>query len=160
MKNSLPVAFFGWVALVFVASFIPWGAVNAASLNPFGGSLTNPLGGFPFGGTPFTNLSINVTAWQSSLKMLGMSLPNWLVVVAATAVAVFAYLRATGSASVSRGVCIAIIVYGIVHAALFAMVIASNGSIGLGLLLTLAALFGMLFSLPKVAQNNQDAIVN
>src|SRR5687768_17352139 len=133
MKQKLPVGLIGWTFLVGVASFISWGTFQAKTTSINAG----PFGDLdPFMGMP---MSITLTGWQGHLTLAGTALPNWLVIMAALAAAILAYIRSAGLGDVNRAVCIALLVYGIAHVILLIVVITANrGVIGFGALLTIA----------------------
>lgn len=144
MKRTLPVGLLGWAFVVVIASFIPWGTFQATNTT-FSGS---PFGGFnPFMGMP---LFITMTGWQGNLSLAGVSLPNWLVVVAALGAAALGYVRSAGLGEVNRAACVAPLIYGILHVVLLVLVMSANkGTIGFGAILTIVALVAMLVSLFK-----------
>ena len=124
-------------ALVFAAAFMPWGEIRHAEIS-FGD-------GGVFGGLSFT-----VTGWNGSVTLVGLTLPNWLVVLAAGGVALVGWLRASGAGSPAF-VPIGVAGYGLLHSlfALVALAGSDRSSAGVGSLLTAAAFAGMLVLLGR-----------
>ena len=126
-----------------------WGAFATSSIDGFlGGSLV----------APFNGAAIPVSAWSSSLSLMGMQLPNWLPVVAAVAAVVVVYARWRG-AQLSPTLPKLLLIYAIVHVALFGFMIWENGrgSIGVGIFVMLVALFGLRRETLKIDDYSRKA---
>jgi hypothetical protein len=115
---------------------MPWGSV-VANLG---------FGELPFDGF-FGRHEITLNGWNSSLN-LGLSIPNWLLSVIAGAIVVFLFIDF--NTKLRKGLAI----YGIIHSLLFSIIIISEGTIGIGLILTFLAFTGIMFYLRKVEVSN------
>ncbi len=136
MKNSLPAAAWAWLALVGVASFLNWATFT--NLPSTGDAFT----GFP--NAMFNGVSIAANAWNSNLRFMGMSIPNWLAVVAAFGAA-GAFYALNNGADLSPKLTRRLLIYAIIHVAFFGFIVWSGGrnSLGIGPLVTLFALGGL-----------------
>jgi len=136
-------------AVVFVASFLPWGTFRGAPAFPFGNS---PLAGM--------ELSVTSSAWNGSISAPGLGLPNWLVVVAALAVAATAWLKATAAWVPPAALPMALAAYGFLHASwwIVAVGVAGKASVGVGSLLTGLAFTGMLVALVRRRRELQAGV--
>ena len=119
---------------VLAASFMPWGEIRGGGAGPFGAMLEG-LG-----------LSLTVTAWNGSITVLGVKIPNWLVVVAAAGAAVVAWLKVARVWEPPAALLYALAGYGLFHSVwvVLALMFSSRGALGIGSLLTAAAFVGML----------------
>ena len=94
---------------------------------------------------------MTITGWNGSMTVSGIALPNWLVVVAAAAVAGLAWLRAGAVWTAPRPVPFVLAGYGLVHAAgsAFVRMASDRGAAGIGSLLSAATFVGMLVILAR-----------
>ena len=134
-----PIGFVVAAVVVFVASFLTWAKISGPSL----GGQPFP---FPF---PGMQLSISVTAWNGNLHLMGIELPNWLVVVSAAGIAAMRWWKQTGAWDVADSWPLGLAIYALIHAGWVLLAAASGGSVGIGLLLTTAALGWMLVALVR-----------
>lgn len=137
--------------LIFVAAFLPWGSIRGTPNSPLS------LGGLsPFQGMEMT---FTITGWNGSTSLGGLSLPNWLVVLAAAGVAVLGWLKATDVWAASSTLSFALAGYGLLHAALTCVVLvgAERSSAGAGAVLTAAAFIGMITILTRQVLAQQAA---
>jgi len=128
--------------VVFLASFLPWGAFRGTPSLPF-----SP------GFLPAVEMTFTLTGWNGSINVLGVTLPNWLVVVAAAAAASFCWLKDLRLWEAPRhSPCVAA-GYGLFHAiwTAIALIGSGKGSIGIGLLATLLAFAGMIVAFVRKA---------
>src|SRR5262245_63117013 len=95
MERKWPVGTLALCALVFAASFLPWGRVATSLKLPFADDARMSLGQF----------TVEVNAWNSSVGSGSLRLPNWLVPVAALFVAAFVASRAAGIWDPGRVLC-------------------------------------------------------
>jgi len=141
--------------LIFTAAFMPWGEIRATpTLNsPFGG-------GFPFGDSPFSGMTmtITITGWNGNITLGGLTLPNWLVVLAAAGVATLCWLKAATVWDAPRAVLFALAGYGLLHAgfALLVLMSSGKGSAGIGSLLTALAFIAILVILVRQGSRSDD----
>jgi hypothetical protein len=144
-KNALP-GFVVAAVVVFVASFMPWGSMRGSPSSPFTGGMFP--GGNPFGGLQMT---FTINAWSGHATLLGITVPNW-VVVAAAAIAVIAVLGSTRAWNADPLINIALAIYGTLHLGLIVFILGSKGSLGIGSILTLICFLGLLFLSIKAAR--------
>lgn len=136
MKNSLPAAAWAWLVLVSVASFLTWATFSSQTI--VGDAFT----GFP--NLPFKDIDITTNAWNSNLRLFGVSLPNWLPIFAVFAAAGAFYTRNDG-ADLSPKLPQRLLIYAFAQVALFWFILWSGGkgSVGVGPLVMLVALGGL-----------------
>jgi hypothetical protein len=141
--------------VIFVSAFMPWGTVRNAQLNlpnvrftgqippnEFGPSMNPAMfnGGFP--GVTF---DITMTGWNGMLTLGGLRIPNWLVVLAAAAVAALEWLAVNRVWTAPIALLFAIAGYAALHAvALGAVLGFGGGSVDFGLMIAVLASIGML----------------
>ena len=139
MKPSFPAMIWVWLALVGVASFLTWGTIRPTSFSGF-------PGGFPgdFGNSILGGIVISVTAWTGNLTLAGLSLPNWLPVIAAAGAVAIVYARGAG-AQLSPLAPTLLLIYALAHVVLFGLIIVGSGrgSLGIGTIAMFAALIGL-----------------
>jgi hypothetical protein len=134
MKVHSPVDLWGWSVIIFVAAFMPWGAVGTTSL---------------FG----LSVSSIVTGWGGYITLLGIIVPNWTVVICALAIVSLHWLKASGHLDTSHKISQLLAGYGIVHAIIFIYSVVNGGNrIGIGAVITLIAFISIFRSLRKGAQ--------
>ncbi|MGO9111567.1 MAG: hypothetical protein ACLP9L_20270 [Thermoguttaceae bacterium] len=142
--------------LIFAAAFMPWGEINAIPTinSPFGGSF--PIPGNPF---PGMNLTITITGWNGSITVGGLSLPNWLVVLASAGVATLCWLKATSVWDAPVAVLFALAGYGLLHigVALLTLMGSGKSSAGVGSLLTALAFIGIIAILVQLVRSPKTA---
>jgi hypothetical protein len=134
MKVNSPVDLWGWCVVIFVAAFMPWGAVGTTSL---------------FG----LSVSSIVTGWSGYITLLGIIVPNWTVVMCASAIVSLYWLNASGHLDTSHKVAQLLAGYGILHAIVFIYSVVNGGNrIGIGVVITLVAFIAIFRRLRKGAQ--------
>jgi len=159
MKPKWPIGIFIASAVVLVSAFLPWGSMQAS----FKIALHDtPLAGLPeraFGNLdPFKGIVVTMTGWNGSLELGGLTLPNWLVVVAALAISAFCALRAASVWEVHPIVNILLASYGIFHCVALALVLLSNsGRVNVGLIATLLAFITMAIVLARAYRASQTS---
>jgi len=138
-------------ALILAAAFMPWGEIRGAPMSLFGSD-------FPFGESAFhgTELTITITGWNGHITLGGLSLPNWLVVLAAAGVAILRWLKASSVWDAPSAVPFGLAGYGLLHAGLAAVVLmgSARSSAGVGSFLTALAFIGILVILAKQARTS------
>ena len=115
MNKPAPVGIIIFAVVIVIASFMPWGTLHTTVGGMFGGS---PVSGSPFSDmSPFGDMQITHTAnaWNGNITLAGMTIPNWLTVLIAAAIAVFASLKAYEVWRAPRGVNILLALYGTLH---------------------------------------------
>jgi hypothetical protein len=124
--------------LVFVLAFLPWGELRVTQ-RLFDGPL--------LGGTLRMDLAPVVTldGWNGHVTVLGVELPNAIVVLAALAVALLCWLERTAPLSAPAWLLVVLVAYGIGHTArvVLALSKAAEATVGAGSVLTLACWIGM-----------------
>ncbi len=139
-----PVGILGGAALIFLATFLPWGAFSGSPT--FTGSTGGPIHDLmgtngPFGGM---RVMFTVTGWKGTLSLGGLTMPNWVPFLASLVLAILTLLYRTESAPSFRPLRFALAAYGIAHAGLFVLIIGAKGQVGPGSLLTLGAFLAIL----------------
>lgn len=135
--------------VVLIASFMPWGTLRLSVLStldefsPFGG--LNLFDDFsPLGDV---GVEVKANAWESSLNVIGLQLPNWIVPVVVVVASALTWLLATGVFSTPSWVFVVLGLYAVLHTAIMGFEILSHeGSLGIGIILTLLASIYLLFS--------------
>jgi hypothetical protein len=113
--------------LILLGAFMPWGQIH--------GQPVVQGHGLPYaGGHPFMGgrMSLTVTGWNGTLTLAGLSLPNWLVVLATAGVAVLCWMRASSVWQAPTALPIALAGYGLVHTGFFTILLAASGDASLG----------------------------
>jgi hypothetical protein len=137
--------------VVLIASFMPWGELRGTPNAPLGGALFQGM-----------NLSLTMTAWNGNITILGLKIPNWLVVVAASAAALISWLKALSVWQAHIGLSVGLTVYGFLHACwvLVSLGASDDGSIGIGSLLTAAAFVAMVVLVVQEARSPRQESPN
>lgn len=140
--------------LVFAAAFLPWGEIRAAP------QLRAPFGGdFPFPGGMFEGMqmTLTITGWNGNITLVGLKLPNWLVVLAAGGVTALCWLKASSVWDAPPAVSFVVAAYGLLHAgfALVVLILASEGSPGVGVILTGLAFIAILVILAQQVRSSE-----
>jgi hypothetical protein len=117
-------------AVVLVASAMPWAQLSGS-----------PFGGFPF---PGMQVSMTMTAWNGNLRLLGIQIPNSIVVLIAAVLSVVAWLQASQVWYAPRVLQISLAGYAVFHSIWFIFAVLGSGSLGIGAVLTAAAFVWML----------------
>jgi hypothetical protein len=137
-------------AFIFAAAFMPWGVISGAP------KISAPFGlGDAFGEMlAAVQMSVTVTAWNGSINLGNLSLPNWLVVLAAASLAAVAWLKALDIWSAPAFVPFSLAGYGLFHAGdfLISLMIGSNSKAGVGSFLTAVTFIGLLVMLVQQAR--------
>jgi hypothetical protein len=132
---------------VFVAALLPWGAVDfrraPAPLGPPFGDAFNQM--FQAVGT------VPVTAWNGHARVAGVNLPNALVLICGAALAVLSWLSAAAVWVPPAWLPIALAGYGLAHGGyvLVGLAVSEEGSMGVGVVLTVAAFAWMLVAVVR-----------
>ena len=150
MKQTAPVGIIVCAAVIFVAAFMPWGSFRASIPSPFQGMRlpTSPFGpSSPTFGSRQVNVAIN--GWRGNVKFMGITTPNWMVVVAAAAVAGMALLKAYGLWDAPPLAGILLCVYGVLQLGLTVVVLATKGNLGIGILISLVCFIVLLMLTAK-----------
>jgi hypothetical protein len=134
--------------VVLAGAFMPWGKIHGASVN-FPMNMPPQGQGFPFGGiNPLEGLKVDltITGWNGNIKLANLSLPNWLVVMAAAGIAGLAWLKALAIWSGPAAISFALAIYGALHAGFASAVLqfSQGGTVGIGSILTTLAFIGIL----------------
>ncbi|MFH1037760.1 MAG: hypothetical protein V1789_03710 [PVC group bacterium] len=146
MKNSrIPIGEMISSGVVLIASFMPWGSFKSTVRSPFGG------------GSQFSNIQITSTinGWNGSLTLLGITIPNWLVVVVALAVTVMAVCRQLKNMNVPPLLSILFSAYGLVHCGVSVSILGTKGTLGIGSLLSLAGFVSLIILSIKALSHNE-----
>jgi hypothetical protein len=130
--------------LVIVAAFLPWGEVDFSKMPaPFGAEMGDGFNQMiaSFGTVP-------VTVWNGHADIGGLKLPNVLVVLAAIAGTVAAWLKAISVWNARTAVFTAFAAYGLAHSCyvLVNLVVSAEGSAGFGVFLSTLGFTWMLFA--------------
>jgi len=127
-------------AVVFIASFLPWGTIRGTTPQPF------KIDSFPA-----MELMFSVGGWNSHINVLGLILPNWLVIVVALAVASSCWLKDLGHWQAPRHLPCVLAGFGLFQSIWMAFVLlgSGRGTIGIGLLTTILAFGGMIVALVR-----------
>jgi len=143
VPRTWPIGLLVCSAIVLLAAFLPWGSIKN----------TNPWGAFrhiaPLD-TGDINITWRISGWKGALTVLRMELPNWLVVVAAFVIAALAVLQAARVCEPRPWISTALAVYGLLHSgATILGLIDTGNTLGVGVLVTLAAFIAILVLLRK-----------
>jgi hypothetical protein len=143
-------------AVVFAASFMPWGEVRGTpTLNlpfmPPGDNGPNLFGG--------VEIVMTITGWNSDLNLTRLKLPNWLVVFAAISVAVLCWLKAKSVWAAPPALLFGLAGYGLFHSGyvLVRLLSSDKSSAGVGSFLTVVAFVGMLVALIRHVRTAKPA---
>jgi hypothetical protein len=95
--------------------------------------------------------TVRLTGWNGHISLRRLKLPNWLAVLAATALAAFCWLRATSVWPAPLGLLFGLAVYGLLHAgyAMVSLMMSSKGSADVGAFLTFAGFVAILLGLVR-----------
>lgn len=122
--------------VVVVASFLPWITFKTISFQ----------GNMP-GMQEFLDQAMTINAWEGHIRLFGLTLPSWMVPIAAGAVAMLALLRSAEVWETPRGIGIALATFCVLHLGVLLFVIATNPQstrIGLGAMLAALGSLAML----------------
>lgn len=128
-------------AVVVLASFMPW--ITFRANFDFGPDFQGQFESM----RQFMEQQMTATGWTGNVTLVGITLPNWIVPIAAGAVAFLAWFRATGTWETPRGVGIALGLLCVIHLAVLVLVAVMNSEsarLGFGALLAAMASGGML----------------
>ena len=133
-----------------VASFLTWGTISPTSFSGFPGGFPGDFAGGLFGG-----ITISINAWSGHLTLAGLQLPNWLPIIAAAGAAAAAYARSTG-AQLPAILPLALMIYALAHVAIFGLILlgSGRGSLGIGTIATLLALFALLRAIMSASKKS------
>jgi hypothetical protein len=147
--------------VIFAASFMPWGTIwvrvgrGPTTLNlPLKGT-DHPL--------PDEVASVEfwdrVTGWNGNMLLGRLELPNWLVVVAAIAVATLCWLKVTSVWAAPPALLFGLASYGLFHAGyiLVWLLTSDKRSAGVGSYLTVIGFAGILVALVRHARAAKPA---
>jgi hypothetical protein len=141
--------------LIFAAAFMPWGEIRGVPEIPMPFGENSPLGRELSEGMgrmfQAMELTVTVTGWNGNITFGRLRLPNWLVVLAATGVAAFSWLRAQSVWPAPPALLFALAGYGLLHSgdALVSFMTSSKGSAGVGSFLTVLGFAGILIGLVR-----------
>ncbi len=124
-------------AIVVVASFLPW--VTFRTNITFSGNMP--------GMQEFLDQTMTINAWDGHITLFGLTLPSWMVPIAAASVALLAWFRSAGIWEGSRGIGIALAVSCILHLGVLLVVVGANPQstrLGFGSILAALASLAML----------------
>lgn len=129
--------------VILIASFLPWGTIR--------GDLTIP--GLPAPGNgplvPKMGVFVELTAWNSNATLGKLSLPNWLVAIAAAGVAILVWLKVTAVWASPAVLTFGLAGYGLLQSGSFVGVLlqSNNATAGVGGLLTVVGFVGLVAAL-------------
>ena len=124
-------------AVVVFASFLPW--VTFRANISFAGDMP--------GMQEFLDQTMTINGWEGHITLFGLTLPTWMVPIAAAVVAMLAWLRSADIWESSRGIGIALAVFCILHLGVLLVVVGANQQsvrLGFGSILAAMASLGML----------------
>jgi len=153
MDNKLPVGIILFSVLIFIASFLSWGTFR----------FTPPPEGTPAQLASLMNemqKALSINGWQGHLTVLGLTIPNWMVVVSGVGVGILALLRFAEIWDVPRGLLIAMSVLGIAHSGVFSFIMLTKATIGIGSLLTFACFIGLLVQTVMMSEHARPAVMS
>lgn len=138
-----PVATTAAFLIVLIASILPWGTINYHYTWQFMANLEHPglcnriitkndLSMTPIG----TKLNNTGSAWKSGLDIFGLFLPHWLLTVLGLLLFIFSISNYFDYFYINPSFPQILSFYGLIHVIASAMGFFSQGSIGLGLILT------------------------
>lgn len=136
---KLPMGFVVSAIVILIASFLPWAKIPASRL--VGEGFAVP---FSF---PGLQLSISVNAWNGHINLMGLELPNWLVVFSAAGIAAMRWGKQSGAWDVADSWLMGLAIYNVIVSVWVFIAAISGGSIGIGLVLTFGATIWMLVTL-------------
>ena len=136
---KLPMGFVFSAIVILIASFLPWAKIPASRL--VGEGFAAP---FSF---PGLQLSISVNAWNGHINLMGLELPNWLVVFSAAGIAAMRWGKQSGAWDVADSWLMGLAIYNVIVSVWVFIAAISGGSIGIGLVLTIGATIWMLVTL-------------
>jgi hypothetical protein len=87
---------------------------------------------------------MTMTAWNGNLHLVGVQIPNSIVVLVAVVLSLAAWLHANHVWSAPRALYLSLAGYAAFHSIWFIFAVVGNGSLGVGSLLTAAAFVWML----------------
>lgn len=108
-------------ALVLLASFLTWMSFR------FAPGLALDAGNEPMARA--IEQSLSATGWRGQITILGITLPNWMIPVAAAAIASLAWLRATSAWETPRWIGIGLASLCVAHLATLIAVVGANSEI-------------------------------
>ena len=129
------MALFAWCFIIFVAAFMPWGK---------SGFIVLPISG--------ATLSQIATGWTGHISVIGILIPNWVVVVIAAAIAFIGWLRAN-SVEVKPNLSLWLTLYGLIHTIIFlysAITFRGTPQLGIGSIITVIAFVVIMLQLRKL----------
>jgi hypothetical protein len=134
-RTTLPIGAMVSAVIVLVASFMPWGTFN---------SIPVVTGLEPEGLLGLGPIESSVTAWNSTLTLAGVIIPNWITVMAAGAFVAFGVLRSLDIWCAPRIVDISFALFGGLQAVMMMYLLGCNGRIGIGSVLTAFAFLALI----------------
>ncbi|RYG44787.1 hypothetical protein EON79_14165 [bacterium] len=138
-ENAVGVSVAG--AMVLLASFLPWGTIRATPKLPF------DTPGSPFGKNPFEafSMKVDITGWNGTSTLAGITVPNWFTVALAGMVVVIVWLRATDAWHPPKYLAPVLATVGLLQSmtVLLALSTGEGGSVGIGVILAAVAFLGM-----------------
>ncbi|MCX7419472.1 MAG: hypothetical protein NT013_08030 [Planctomycetia bacterium] len=125
--------------VILIGSFLPWAKVPASALA--GQGFLVP---FSF---PGLQLSISVNAWNGYINLMGLELPNWLVVLSAAGIAAMRWGKQSGAWDVADSWLMGLAIYNVIVSIWVFFAAVAGGSVGIGLVVTIGANAWMLVTL-------------
>jgi hypothetical protein len=136
---SVTAAFF----LILIASFMTWGTIRTHYTWQFMANLEHPgLCNRILTGEDLSNLKIGAkinqtgSAWKTGFDIIGLFFPHWLLTVVAVLLFALVMFEHFGDLTINPTILQMLSIYGLIHVIASAWGFFSQGSIGLGLVLT------------------------
>lgn len=139
MNKILLVALFFASGFVFLGSFLPWLSFKA--------QLPADIPFDPDAMKAFVAEVMTATGWKGDVSLFGITIPNWMVPVAAIFVSLTTAFRCAGTWNTPRGLSIGLAVFCTVHLGTLLVVAVGNSEttrLGFGAILGMIGSLGML----------------
>jgi len=130
--------------LIVAGTFMSWGVVRNVPMTAHFPGVDEAI--------PFGNMTLTLNGFQGTVGLLGVDLPNWMVLVASVGVMLVCWIASFSSTPSVPKLAYVFAGYGATHLAVLLVMLASRGSIGVGLVLTVAAFVAVLVNLLWLAQ--------
>ena len=139
MNKILLIALFFASGFVLLGSFLPWLSFRTDIPLDLPGDYSEMQA--------FMKQAMTITGWRGNVTLFGITMPNWLVPIAAVLVALTTAGRATGTWDAPRGLSIGLAVFCTVHLGTLLLVSGANleaTRLGFGAILGMFGSLGML----------------